>query len=566
MNVNNLPTNFRRKGEAPFSSGKNRLKSDVFLCLLSSVICLLFAGFLLACTPSPVRQQLNRAEETMETDFRAASTLLDSIDSSSLRGEEQAIYAILRFQTDYKADKHITDSLPLIATHYYGIPHRKNYHAAMAWYSLGCYYSMVPTDSLAINAYLNALDLFPDSTCRYYRLSLQNLGLFYLSKNMLDRAMTCFKHYYNLAEKANNARDMNLANYYLGDTEMKEMKNFPKADSLFVEVLKSPPSDIVEWRSTLNRAKIKIFYDRDYEAALELIDQYRKLMNNDKFFGGGYAYMGMCYQNLNQLDSAFYYFDKARISRNIYGQYNTYRGLTEVSLLKKGETEIYDYFDKFRSVVDSILNDRDTQNISSLSIAHELENRKKEYKSNLLTLGIALLLLLVIALLVADSRRKKMKLKYDQQLNDIKQRYIRQNINEEDTDSDVSPHPSSLSLQQERIALYRQRYARSPWVHYFHVHQPDIKDRKYMSQEDVEKFRPFLNSLFVDLFVDMIKENGTLNSPDLEFCAMTLLGFKAEQIAYYTHSSPQYSYNRHYRLKEKLTPDWYQFIFAKSAE
>ena len=159
-----------------------------------------------------------------------------------------------------------------------------------------------------------------------------------------------------------------------------------------------------------------------------------------------------------------------------------------------------------------------------------------------------------------------MKLKYDQQLNDIKQRYIRQNINEEDTDSDVSPHPSSLSLQQERIALYRQRYARSPWVHYFHVHQPDIKDRKYMSQEDVEKFRPFLNSLFVDLFVDMIKENGTLNSPDLEFCAMTLLGFKAEQIAYYTHSSPQYSYNRHYRLKEKLTPDWYQFIFGKSAE
>ena len=564
MNVNNLPTNFRRKGEAPFSSGKNRLKSDVFLCLLSSVICLLFAGFLLACTPSPVRQQLNRAEEMMETDFRAASTLLDSIDSSSLRGEEQAIYAILRFQTDYKADKHITDSLPLIATHYYGIPHRKNYHAAMGWYSLGC--SSGQLDSLAINAYLNALDLFPDSTCRYYRLSLQNLGQHYLNKNMLDYATATFRHYYNLAQMAGDRRDMNYANFFLGDTEMRKMKNFPKADSLFVEVLKSPPSDVIEWRSTFNRAKIKITYNKDYEAALELIAQYRKLLNNDKFFGAGDCAKGLCYQNLNQLDSALFYYNKALRSKDIWTQLSAYKGLTETSLLENKETEVYDYFQNYINALDTIFKQRDIEHISSLSIVHELENRKKEYKSNLLTLGIALLSLLVIALLVADSRRKKMKLKYDQQLNDIKQRYIRQNINEEDTDSDVSPHPSSLSLQQERIALYRQRYARSPWVHYFHVHQPDIKDRKYMSQEDVEKFRPFLNSLFVDLFVDMIKENGTLNSPDLEFCAMTLLGFKAEQIAYYTHSSPQYSYNRHYRLKEKLTPDWYQFIFGKSAE
>ncbi|MBP5322772.1 MAG: hypothetical protein J6Y84_03120, partial [Bacteroidaceae bacterium] len=99
--------------------------------------------FLLSCShPSPVREQLSRAEQVMETDSRAAALVLDSIDSSALRGEDAALYAILRTQTDYKNYKPLTsDSLARIATDYYGTPFRKSYHAALAWYSLGCVYS-----------------------------------------------------------------------------------------------------------------------------------------------------------------------------------------------------------------------------------------------------------------------------------------------------------------------------------------------------------------------------------------------------------------------------------------
>ena len=152
--------------------------------------------------------------------------------------------------------------------------------------------------------------------------------------------------------------------------------------------------------SILHRVKVKIFYDKDYHAALELLAQYRKMLNNDKYFGGGYGYMGMCYQHLNQLDSALYYFDKAKISSDFYAQYNAYRGLTEVLLLLREETDVFEYFDKFRIAVDSIFVDLDTQNVSGLSLSHELENRKKEYKSNLNSLGLALLLVSVIAILL----------------------------------------------------------------------------------------------------------------------------------------------------------------------
>ncbi|MBP5323715.1 MAG: hypothetical protein J6Y84_07985, partial [Bacteroidaceae bacterium] len=105
----------------------------------SVILCLLSAAFLFSCSqPSPVREQLSRAEQMMETDSRAASAVLDSIDSSALRGEDAALYAILRTQTDYKRDIPLTsDSLARIATDYYGTSLHKDYHAAMAWYTLG---------------------------------------------------------------------------------------------------------------------------------------------------------------------------------------------------------------------------------------------------------------------------------------------------------------------------------------------------------------------------------------------------------------------------------------------
>ena len=88
----------------------------------------------------------------METDSRAAALVLDSIDSSTLRGEEAALYALLKTQADYKGYKRLTsDSLPLIATHYYGT-RRKTERAALSQYYLGCAYGDMHRDLDAIDA------------------------------------------------------------------------------------------------------------------------------------------------------------------------------------------------------------------------------------------------------------------------------------------------------------------------------------------------------------------------------------------------------------------------------
>lgn len=366
----------------------------------SFVILLLLCTTLSCQRQQPARDYLLNVEEVMETNPDSARRLLDAWpDAQRLTGENQALYAILRTQTDYKCYKPITDSLPLIATRYYGIPHRKNYHAAMAWYSLGCHYTNAKADSLAITTYLNALDLFPDSTSRYYRLSLQNLGQHFLNKNMLDNATNVFERFYNLAEMVNDTRDMSFANYFQGITHLRQL-DYTTADSFLVETMKSPPTAFVGRLSLLDRAKIKIFYDKDYDTALEMLRSYRKIVNNDRYSSAGFSYMGMCFQHLNQLDSALYYFDKSLEKNDIYADYNAYRGLTEVSLLKKDEAEIFDYFDRFRMATDSILKQRDIEHISGLGIAHELENEKKELAYHAQLLRTALLLVSVIAILL----------------------------------------------------------------------------------------------------------------------------------------------------------------------
>ena len=161
--------------------------------------------------------------------------------------------------------------------------------------------------------------------------------------------------------------------------------------------------------------------------------------------------------------------------------------------------------------------------------------------------GIAILFLLV------DRKRKSERLKYEAQLKDIKQRYL-------------SVRNTSFSLQEERKQIYQREYESSDWARYLKKHQPDIKAKQFMPAADAKQFEHYLNELFVDMLLDLVKENPDLTEEDTPHCAMTLLGFKPAQIAYCSRTSPSSCYTRRNRIKSRLTPDWCQFIFDKAPE
>ena len=136
--------------------------------VLSILALLLMVSSLTSCRDTSCRDALQRAEALMESDPHAARALLDSLNLQSsifnLQSKDVADWAWLKTQADYKCYVPLTtDSLARIATDYYGTPRRKNYHAAMAWYTLGCVYTEMDDDSKAVDAYLTAQELFPDS-------------------------------------------------------------------------------------------------------------------------------------------------------------------------------------------------------------------------------------------------------------------------------------------------------------------------------------------------------------------------------------------------------------------
>ena len=124
----------------------------------------------LGCGGRRYMPQLERLETQVDSVPHLVAQALDSMPSRRFRGEPRALYALLRTQADYKSFVPITsDSLIRYATDYYD-GNRKSNRAAMAWYSLGCVYSEMKDDAAAIEAYLRAQSLFPDTTVRYYWL------------------------------------------------------------------------------------------------------------------------------------------------------------------------------------------------------------------------------------------------------------------------------------------------------------------------------------------------------------------------------------------------------------
>ena len=177
---------------------------------------LLLTTLCVGCGGRRYMPQLERLEAQVDSVPHLVAQALDSMPSRKFRGEPRALYALLRTQADYKCFVPITsDSLIRYATDYYD-GNRKSFRAAMAHYSLRCVYSELNDDAAAIDAYLRAQSLFPDTTVRYYRLCYQNLGKHYLKKNMTDEALQAYLSYHTLSQGSNwPYADIKLAQTYI---------------------------------------------------------------------------------------------------------------------------------------------------------------------------------------------------------------------------------------------------------------------------------------------------------------------------------------------------------------
>ena len=519
-------------------------------------------------------RQLERLEAQLDAAPDAVRLALDSIPFATLRGEARALYTILRTQADYKCYEPLTtDTLIRYATDYYN-SNRKDYRAAMAWYSLGCVYTELNDDAGAVEAYLRAQSLFPDTTVRYYRLCYQNLGQHYLNKNMSDEALAAYQAYHNKTEGyAHLYADIGLARAYIH-------KRQPEQAQEILESLLSCREEIDTYslRTILfELGKIEYTFSKNYDKADAYFDQLIALYNANEV-DATYWFKGSIAESRGDRDSAKYYYESAMQKYDeVYLQYNCARSLLYLTLDSMAQPELYGYTKRFEQMSDSINRIERRSEIDEIRTAHqmklqqrELSERHRRFMYCTTLVVVCLLAVIIIGALIIEQRRKQHYLRLQQELqhNQAKIYKMYESI-EEKRDNGSLTREQILVLYRDNLSKSIALFKKDRWANRLqHLSEQRSKDILSFTINEREQLAEVLERCFVNVKTNLRDEaaklGSRLSSEDIHLCLLLSLGYSIGVIREcQAASSDDVIRKRRVRLVGKLPDDILQLFLNK---
>ena len=527
----------------------------------------LLATLCMGCGGRYNMRQLERLEAQLDSVPHHVSLVLDSIPSATLRGEARALYAILRTQADYKCYVPLTtDSLIRYATNYYN-RNRRNYRAAMAWYSLGCVYTELNDDAAAVEAYLQAQSLFPDTTVRYYGLCYHRLGRHYLNKDMTDEALAAYTAYHNVAEE----RDKLYAHIRLAQAYIHNKQSEP-ARVLLEKLLHH--SEEIDTRSLgiilFNLGKIEYTFSKDYDKAEMYFDQLIALYGDDNV-NGTYWFKGDIAESRGHLDKAKHYYAKAMQGDDeVYLQYNCARSLLYLMLDSLAQPKLYSYIKLFEQASDSINRIERRSEIDEIHTAHQMELQQRELTQRhqrFIFIGVCLLATIAISLLLIERRRKQHYLRLQQELqrNQAKIYKMYESI-EEKRDNGSLTREQILALYRDNISKSSVLFKKEHWADRLQqLSELRSKEIPSFTVSEREQLAEALERCFVNVITNLrdeaAKQKSRLSTEDIHLCLLLSLGYSIGVIREcLVASSDDVVRKRRVRLAGKLPEDILQLF------
>lgn len=537
----------------------------------NALYCLLLMTLCLGCGGRRYMPQLERLETQVDSVPHLVSQALDSMPSRRFRGEPRALYALLKTQADYKSFVPITsDSLIRYATDYYD-GNRKSYRAAMAHYSLGCVYSELKDDAAAIEAYLRAQSLFPDTTVRYYRLCYQNLGHHYLKKNMADEALTAYTLYHNSAEGNEQlCASIGLAQSYIHKGHSKEAGKILKDLLLYPDNIAAKELKII----LFELGKIEYAFNRDYTKAEEYFDQLIALYNESEV-AAAYWFKGDIAETRGDTESAIQYYKRAMADENnTYLLYNCARSLQYLSMDSIKQPELYNYVKLFEQMSDTIHRIERRTEIDEIHTAHAMELHQRELSEKhkrfmyIATLVlVCLLATIAIGVLLVERRRKQHYLHLQQELqrNQAKVYKMYESI-EEKRDNGALMREQVLTLYRANLSGSIDLFHRESWHRRLQqLSELRSKDVPSFTIKEREQLAEVLERCFITVITNLrdeaAKQDGRLSAEDIHLCLLLSLGYSIGVIREcQAAASDDVIRKRRVRLSGKLPEDLLQAI------
>ena len=517
-------------------------------------------------------RQLQALEAQLDSVPHLVRQGLDSIPFATLRGEARALYAILRTQADYKCYvPPTTDTLIRYATNYYNRS-RKNYRAAMAWYSLGCVYSEMKDDASAVEAYLQAQRLFPDTTVRYYRMCYQNLGRHYLKKKMVDEALVAFQAYHNVTEGfAHLYADIGLAQAYIHKKQPEQARGIleellqhrAEMDTLSIETI------------LFDLGKIEYEFYKDYDKADTYFDQLITLYP-DKI-DATYWFKGDIAEKRGFYDIAKYYYELAMQGYDeVYLQYNCARSLLYLTLDSTAQPELHGYIKRFEQASDSINRIERRSEIDEIRTAHQMELQQRELAERhrafiyiIVFAIVCLLAVIIIGILLFEYRRKQYYLRLQRELQRNQARIYKmyQSI-EEKRDNGSLTREKMLEIYRDNLSKNIALFKEERWaVRLQQLSEQRSKDIPPFTIKEREQLADVLEHCFINVITNLrdeaTRQKSRLSAEDIHLCLLLSLGYSIGVIREcLAASSDDVVRKRRVRLAGKLPEDILLLLFG----
>lgn len=498
----------------------------------------------------------------METDAPSSRALLDSLPLEDLRGEAAARYAIVRTQTDYKCFVPLTtDSLIAKATRYYG-DRRPSMHAAMAWYSLGCVRAEQGDDALAVEAFLKAITLFPDTQSRYYALCQQNLGHHYSRRGMFDEALEAYAAF-NRSD-AVSERDTLINNYHIGKV-LVEQSRTDDAIALLSAIIDNPSaSKGLKQKVHFELAKVACYLENDYASALRHANACRE----GKQFGAVNSVMADAYLGLGRTDSATYYFREALgQEEELFTQCNICRKMGDLSITLGQYDSVTVWVDRYTVLADSIWRLRNSTTLMEVMKRHEAQMqaqaqqaRQQRTRATLIFVAFLLAAAIMLAFLSIDRYHKAVRLRLQKQLSKAQLEIFRQ---KEQIESLINPRAEDTArltdLRRQRCQYSIQAFLLTPWARRLRELEESGEE---LTLHDHGELRAVLADCFADTMVDLKSDCPALNMDEVYFCIYSVLGLTTNTVAQCERTNNVLLRKRKSRIKQKVGPDWFSLFFS----
>ncbi len=523
---------------------------------------LLLATLCMGCGNTLSMRELERLEVQLDTAPELVRLALDSIPLATLDGEARALYAILRTQADYKCYVPLTtDTLIRYATDYYN-RNRKNYRAAMAWYSLGCVYTELKHDAAAVDAYLQAQSLFPDTTVQYYGLCYQNLGQHYLNKKMPDEALAAYTVFHNNTEEYDQLyADIGLAKVYIHKRQPEQAREIleklllhrDEMDTLSIETI------------LFDLGKIEYEFYKDYDKADAYFDQLTALYDTNEV-DAAHWFKGDIAECRGHSDSAIYYYEIAMQGCDeLYLQYNCARSLLYLTLDSIAQPKLYGYIKRFEQTSDSINRIERRNEIDEIHTAHQMALQQRELAQRhqrFISIGVCMLAVIVIGVLLFERQRKQHYLRLQKELQHNQARIYKmyQSI-EEKRDNGSLTREQILALYRDNLAKSVALFKKDHWTTRLQqLSGQRSKDIPSFTINEREQLAEVLERCFLNVITNLrdeaAEQNSRLSAEDIHLCLLLSLGYSIGVIRECLAASSDNVINqRKKRLASKLPED-----------